>query len=145
MPTNYVLGFNIPVEKKQVKLFKKAEDKTEDIVKVIKSSRNKRDRETSFYRIITNARGSYNKWMSDFENHDSKFFLEDEKCTSCGNCEKVCPVNNIVIKNKRPDWKHNGCEQCLACIHACGSEAIQYGEKTKKGADTKTGMYPSGN
>lgn len=58
-----------------------------------------------------------------------KGFRVDEKCNSCGICEKVCPAKNILISNGKPEWLHK-CEQCLACIQWCPQKAIQYGKKT---------------
>ncbi|MFA6472728.1 MAG: EFR1 family ferrodoxin [Candidatus Latescibacterota bacterium] len=58
-----------------------------------------------------------------------KSFHTDEKCNSCGVCEKICPAENIDMTGGRPVWKHR-CEQCLACIQWCPREAIQYGKKT---------------
>lgn len=66
----------------------------------------------------------------NIEKLDSKFFAED-KCTGCGGCERVCPVGNIAMADGRPTWLHH-CEHCMACLHRCPAEAIQYGEKTKK-------------
>ncbi len=52
---------------------------------------------------------------------DSKFIVDD-KCTSCSVCEKVCPVDNIVVDAK-PTYQHN-CEECLGCIQLCPAGAI---------------------
>jgi ferredoxin len=60
-----------------------------------------------------------------------KSFLVDDKCTSCGICEKICPAQNILIINGKPAWQHH-CEQCLACIQWCPEEAIQFGRGTTK-------------
>jgi ferredoxin len=58
-----------------------------------------------------------------------KSFHVDEKCSSCGICEKICPAGNIVMPDGKPVWRHK-CEQCMACIQWCPREAIQYGKKT---------------
>lgn len=57
-------------------------------------------------------------------------FAADSKCTSCGLCAKICPVENIVMKDGRPCWQHR-CEQCMACIQWCPVSAIQYGRATE--------------
>jgi len=49
----------------------------------------------------------------------------DEKCNSCGTCVKVCPVNNIKIVDKRPEFQHR-CEMCFACDEWCPSNAIHH-------------------
>jgi formate hydrogenlyase subunit 6/NADH:ubiquinone oxidoreductase subunit I len=38
-------------------------------------------------------------------------------------------VQNIIIENEKPSWKHH-CELCLACLHFCPVAAIQMGPKT---------------
>jgi ferredoxin/flavodoxin len=55
---------------------------------------------------------------------DASFHV-DEKCDGCGICLKICPVNNIVMVDKAPSWQHH-CERCLACLHWCPKEAIQF-------------------
>ncbi|WP_110955815.1 EFR1 family ferrodoxin [Anaerosinus massiliensis] len=55
---------------------------------------------------------------------DIDFWTKDT-CIGCGICAKTCPANNITIKQGRPCWQHH-CEYCLACIHWCPQEAIEY-------------------
>ncbi len=61
-----------------------------------------------------------------------KGFHVDEGCTSCGKCARLCPVDNIEMKNGSPVWNHR-CIHCMACIHGCPQEVIQY----KKATQTK--------
>ena len=69
---------------------------------------------------------SEEKMYLDFNPNDTvENFWTDCKCTGCGICSKVCPAKNIEIINNKPLWK-NHCEQCLACLHWCPTEAIQY-------------------
>lgn len=60
-----------------------------------------------------------------FDDAYKKFSLEDH-CNGCGSCEKICPVNNISMKAKRPQWSKN-CEACHACVHGCSQNAIHLG------------------
>ncbi len=64
----------------------------------------------------------------DIEGYDRKFWA-NSNCVGCGLCSQICPVRNIIMEDHRPVWQHH-CERCLACIHWCPSEAIQYGKKT---------------
>lgn len=56
---------------------------------------------------------------------EDKDFWTDEKCDGCEICSKICSANNIKIIDKKPTWQHQ-CEQCLACLHWCPKESIQY-------------------
>lgn len=57
-------------------------------------------------------------------------FTANEKCTGCGLCENTCPVKNIRLENKKPEWLHH-CEHCVACISWCPARAIEYGNRTQ--------------
>ena len=60
-----------------------------------------------------------------------EFKVEIDNCTSCGLCEKVCPVNNIKMEGSHPKFESN-CEMCFACIHYCPSACIKHGMIKKK-------------
>lgn len=64
---------------------------------------------------------------------DKPFRVEEEKCTKCGICASVCPVNDIKGgKGMMPGWKHNNtCLTCFNCYHHCPTHAIEYGKRTK--------------
>lgn len=62
-------------------------------------------------------------------NRSTKPFHTTVDCTSCGLCADICPCKTISMQNGRPVWAKE-CTQCLACIHRCPEEAIQYGKKT---------------
>lgn len=57
-----------------------------------------------------------------------KFSCRDA-CISCGNCETVCPVNNISLHEGKPQWREN-CQECLACLHFCPVTCIEFGSHT---------------
>lgn len=69
---------------------------------------------------------------------DKPFHVVEDKCISCGTCEKVCPVGDIKMasthdkEKKEPIWQHNGnCLTCFTCYHHCPTHAIEYGWRTK--------------
>ena len=69
--------------------------------------------------------------------HKKKFYVSFEKeffilnnCTRCKICERVCPVDNIVVADK-PHFMKN-CQQCLACIHNCPQNAIHLKKEISK-------------
>lgn len=61
----------------------------------------------------------------------NKGFHVDEGCISCGICGKVCPVENIRLVDGHPVWG-NQCIHCMACVHACPRQVIQYRKTTRK-------------
>lgn len=60
----------------------------------------------------------------------AKGFSATDKCSSCGKCETLCPLNNVKLVNGKPVWG-NTCTHCMACIAGCPTEAIEYGKKTQ--------------
>ena len=53
---------------------------------------------------------------------DRSFYVDDN-CSGCGNCVRICPVNNIRLINGKPLWQ-NHCENCFACFAWCPNESI---------------------
>jgi Pyruvate/2-oxoacid:ferredoxin oxidoreductase delta subunit len=55
-----------------------------------------------------------------------KFFVADDRCTSCGLCAVNCPVQAIRMEGtpSRPRWNAS-CAGCYRCINLCPAQAIQ--------------------
>lgn len=70
----------------------------------------------------------------------AKDFYAEESCIGCGKCEKLCPLNNIKIVDKKPVWD-NQCTHCMACISNCPTNAIQYGNITQEKEPYNFGKY----
>lgn len=116
MPDNAIL---FPVEDDLDKL-STVEKRVECIAKDIENRVYKVERDKLILPFIQNKFFSI---FSDIEFSPKRFRLKDEKCISCGICEKVCPMGNIELKDGRPFWK-NDCAYCLACFHWCPKEAV---------------------
>ncbi|MBM4341070.1 MAG: 4Fe-4S ferredoxin [Deltaproteobacteria bacterium] len=127
LPSNYIpWGGPGPVDTQQ-RLFKNAQDKVKSIAHaILRGEHQKVDRGPLWQNILFSW--FYKMSFRQVPKMDKKFWVDD-KCNSCEICFKVCPAENIEMKNEKPSWLHR-CEQCLACIQWCPQEAIQYGKKT---------------
>jgi ferredoxin len=79
---------------------------------------------------LTGIFGFINKGFIKKVSNMDKYFKVNDNCIACGICEKVCPVKNIEMADKKPHYKHH-CEQCLACIQFCPQRAINYKDETQ--------------
>jgi flavodoxin/NAD-dependent dihydropyrimidine dehydrogenase PreA subunit len=68
-----------------------------------------------FYTVLVHAKG---------------FHVNETECVSCGKCAELCPLNNISLTGGKPEWG-NHCTHCMACLHRCPTEAIEYKKKTQ--------------
>ena len=59
----------------------------------------------------------------------AKVFFADERCTSCGTCERDCPQGavRLIGKARRPYWTYD-CQSCMRCMSNCPTDAIQGGQ-----------------
>jgi len=64
------------------------------------------------------------------DKHSDQHFTIMSACTGCKTCQQVCPANNIVMAECKPEFQHR-CEHCLACIHSCPTHAIDWKQKTQ--------------
>jgi len=128
MPDNYILLANATPEEDQKKRFEQARKQIVDISEAVKKNKKQLEIDLNEKKIRRFERLN-KKFHKDVYNSDTLFFA-DANCNNCGICEKICPANNIVLINGKPEWQHK-CQQCLACINYCPEKSIQYGEKTK--------------
>lgn len=67
------------------------------------------------------------------------FKVKQSKCNQCGICAKICPLNNIEIR-EYPVYKCK-CQFCMRCVSFCPKNAIpckiNYNGKTHRAVDVK--------
>lgn len=51
---------------------------------------------------------------------------EESLCNGCGKCARVCPMDNICLKDGKPVHGEHCC-LCLGCYHLCPQQAIWVG------------------
>jgi len=63
-------------------------------------------------------------WRKSFESYKMKLWSVDpQKCTSCGRCVRLCPVDNITLVEGLPQFDDR-CIKCLRCFNYCPELAI---------------------
>ncbi len=127
LPSNYIPWGGPGPEEKQQKLFAAASEKIAAISDVITNRKSQpMEKGPLWQRLLFSM--VYKASANHVREMDKKF-RADEKCNSCKICAQVCPADNIMMVNGKPDWQHQ-CQQCYACLQWCPQEAIQYGKKT---------------
>lgn len=53
-----------------------------------------------------------------------RFHVDEDRCTRCGLCARLCPVANITLAGRAPAFAER-CEQCQRCIAFCPVRAIR--------------------
>ncbi len=142
MPGNYVLMYSPPNNATIAKILARADHRVDEIAGMVERGVQKRPSMPLFWSFVQHL--VYPKFITGVHDADRKFTVDD-RCTSCGICVKVCPVENIQLEEGRPVWLHH-CEQCMACIQLCPSLAIQAGKKTEqRGRYCHPGLRIKGN
>ncbi|MBI2629641.1 DUF362 domain-containing protein [Candidatus Pacearchaeota archaeon] len=54
---------------------------------------------------------------------ENPIFVDKEKCTRCGTCERVCPVEAMKL-NPYPEVNQKKCIRCFCCIESCPQHAL---------------------
>ena len=126
MPTNYIVNYPPPNPDKLQEMLKNSRTKVDIIAKNISNNAQKPVSMNILSCILTENLNRV--LLRNISKWDVKF-VSDNKCTCCGQCAEVCPVDNIKIEKCHPIRQHH-CERCLRCIQWCPSEAIQYGKET---------------
>jgi ferredoxin len=126
MPDNYLPMFDITPEMKTATL-STAHAERETISTEIIAQKHMVTERTFYHGALMKL---WHRVMARRFARMDRLFNVDTTCTSCGICEKVCPADNIRMRDSRPEWQHH-CEQCYACMHFCPVNAIQYKRATR--------------
>lgn len=139
MPRNYIASDAYPMLEKE-EILKRIKDSTNDIKEVSNKIKN-----------LEKLKGRY-VWQFEYlitlpftpiwiklKFKTKKFYAKDN-CVGCSKCVNVCPLNNIKLVDKKPNWSDN-CTHCMACISNCPMEAIEYGDITLKKEKYRINKY----
>lgn len=126
MPENYIAMFNAPQAEEARQIVARAEPDIDRVISAIKTGQ----------KFALPRNNLYDRFMSGPVNPifysffvKANAFTAGDACTGCGQCARLCPMNNITIQNGKPAWGSD-CTHCMACICYCPTEAIEYGKKS---------------
>ncbi|MCX7711125.1 MAG: EFR1 family ferrodoxin [Clostridia bacterium] len=129
MPNNYIKkGYTLDPQQEVKEKFEKAKIKITRVSECIIAGRKSIERDT--FGTVWLSKWMNQDWQKKVHGRDQDFFVEDS-CISCGICKDVCPVDNIIIREGRPQWQHH-CQECLACYHFCPKASIRCDGKSKR-------------
>ena len=139
MPRNYVANDHYPMLEKEAveERITNAYKQLDEIVDVINNSGKLEARHIQLWETIVTV--PFNPIWCKIKLKDKDFYVND-KCIGCGKCEKLCPLNNVKMVDKKPTW-NGSCTHCMACIGNCPTSAIEYGTITKGKERYNFGKY----
>ncbi|WP_373117968.1 EFR1 family ferrodoxin [Holdemania massiliensis] len=123
IPENYLALFTTPTQDEALECIRKSEPWIDQAAQEIRQ-------EVPFSSIQAEAKDKLNSGIVNVLFYpmmvSAKKFTVTDACIHCGLCAKVCPLNNIQLRQGQPQWGKN-CTHCMACICRCPKEAIEYG------------------
>jgi ferredoxin len=123
--TNFIVRYWAPSERRREAIARRADAKLRRIARIVEAGEKRACREP----FLLLALPRYRRFLAGVNASDSRFYAT-ARCSSCGLCERICPVSNIRMEGGKPAWLHR-CELCLACLHFCPETAIEYGGRTR--------------
>ncbi len=125
MPANYVALYNPTPPQQAEERINQAEPKIMHLAKLIQQSRPLPQLTPMGSFLVSMVNSIFYARIIG-----GKGFYSTQACNSCGNCAKLCPLNNIQLVEGKPQWG-NHCTHCMACISGCPQTAIEYKNKTQ--------------
>lgn len=128
MPNTYVLmkGFDVDSPEVEQSKLDRVESRVRDIADAIRSAPDTVDVVAgSFARIKTSVIYS---WFRRYAMSPRPFHAL-AGCTGCGTCARSCPLGNISMRDRLPQWGPT-CALCLRCYHVCPHHCVAYGKAT---------------
>lgn len=126
MPRNYVINDAYPMlEKDEIEArILKSRDMISPVVETIKKGGKLKSRHIFLFETLITL--PFNPIWCKYKISAKEFYATDE-CIGCDKCSKLCPLNNIQLKDGKPVWS-DSCAHCMACIANCPKDAIEYGD-----------------
>lgn len=110
-----------PLEKNR-ELVKRSEEKIKKSVQLMKSGKPTQEG-TGVLCRMAGFFGQRLYFGHKTRNYSDKLRINRDKCTGCGRCEKLCPMNNIKVIDKKA-VPGNRCTMCYRCINNCPKQAV---------------------
>ena len=126
MPENYIAMFGVPQAEEARRIVARAEPDIDRTIAAVRAGQPfSPTRDHLYDRFMS---GPVNPIFYKFCVKADAFTVSDT-CIGCGQCAKLCPMNNVTLKDGKPVWGRN-CTHCMACICYCPVSAIEYGKKS---------------
>lgn len=56
-------------------------------------------------------------------NYSDKLHIDKEKCSGCGKCAALCPMDNLVLQEGKA-CRQGRCTMCYRCVNHCPKQAL---------------------
>ena len=128
MPGNYTPMYGAIPKEQQESMFLQSKLKVKEIAILVREQKRAIYEEKCIFLSFLFYLLLYKGGSAQIPSAARNFWITDA-CTKCGICARVCPVENIVMKESKPVWLDH-CQHCLACLQWCPVDAIQYKKST---------------
>ena len=110
-----------PLEKNR-ELVRRAEEKIKKAVQLMKSGKPPQEGIGPLYHMV-GFFGQRLYFGHKTKRYSDKLQIDEDKCIGCGKCEKLCPMSNLKVIDKKV-VQNNQCTMCYRCINNCPRQAI---------------------